>query len=131
MLAIKISTIFPDYEGRLARWAMLAAQKIRRRMRERMDEAKHGRVYARRRGGGFQRFHRASARGESPARDTGAYDRSLNVVRRGTLGAAIETVLGYPLILESIKGLNRPLVRPAVEDTLPELATDLERMLNA
>lgn len=119
----------PEYDAILSRFVVLAAQKIRRRMRERMEEPKTGRLYARKKGESFLRFHRASAPGESPAKDTGAYSRSLEVVRKSSVEAAIETNLDYPEILETKK--NRPLWLVSVKDVLPELEEDLRRMFEA
>lgn len=104
-----------------------AAQIIRQRMRERLGEPKSGRLYKRRGGQGFSRSHRASAQGESPATDTGAYDRSLKITKGDAFGAAIETNLNYPAILET--KLNRPLWQPSVNDVLPELEKMLAEML--
>lgn len=129
MFEVRIKTNFPPYADILARWVKMFAHKVRQRMRERLRGAKHGRVYPRKSGTGFSRFHRASAKGESPATDTGAYDRSLSIIMRNSMEASIQTNLGYPFILE--EHMNRPLAKPSVEDMLPEGTADLQRMLNA
>lgn len=115
----------PDYEAILSRFVAGAAQKIRSRMREKLHEPKHGRLYARKRGAGFSRSHVASAHGEAPASDTGAFERSLTVIRKSTLEADITTNLGYPAILEDPQKLNRPLWLATVDEMLPVLENDL------
>lgn len=126
-LELKSEKDLPDFDDVLSRFVVHAAQKIRQRFRERMTEPKTGRLYRRKRGDGFTRFHRASAPGESPATDTGAYARSMTVTKRAALESAIETNLGYPEILESRK--NRPMWKVTVDEMMPVLENDLARMM--
>lgn len=118
----------PNYEGILDRFVLQSAHKIRSRMREKLAESKHGRLYRRRGGEGFSRAHRASRRGEAPASDSGALSRSLNVIHPATMTAAIETNLDYPGILES--KMNRPLWAASVDELLPVLENDLYQMMS-
>lgn len=121
----------PDYEAILSRFVATAAQKIRQRMREKLHDQKHGTLYAKNRGEGFTRAHQASAPGEAPASDTGAFERSLNIVRKGTLEADLETNLGYPGLLEFGTGKMqpRPLWLAAIDELLPVLENDLRRAM--
>lgn len=120
----------PDYEAVTSRFIRFAAQKIRMRMREKMHEPKSGRLYARKRGEGFRRAHRASAPGEAPASDSGAMERSLTIVRKSSLESLITTNLDYPVFLEDPQKLDRPLWLATVDEMLPELSNDLAQMLN-
>ena len=125
MLSIKtiLTGTLPDYSARLSRFIISAAWKIRARMREKLHEKKSGRIYERKRGGNFTRGHQASAEGEAPASDSGALDRSLTIVRRATLEAAIESALGYPGILED--EMKRPMWQASLDESLPMLENDL------
>ncbi len=127
MVGIELRFEFAGFADRFQAFVKLAAQKIRQRMRDRMTGSRTGRLYRRSGNSGFARMHRASAPGESPANDTGAYSRSLAVLMRSSLEAQIVTNLGYPAVLER---MNRPLARPSVDETLPDLAHDLTRILN-
>lgn len=120
----------PDYEAATARFIRTAAQKIRMRMREKMHEPKSGRLYARKRGDGFRRSHRASAQGEAPASDTGAMERSLTIIRKSSLESLITTNLDYPVYLEDPDKLDRPLWLATVDEMLPMLENDLMQMLS-
>ena len=124
-LHISLTGNAPDYEAAMSRFIAQAAQKVRRRMREKMTEQKSGRLYARKRGEGFSRSHRASAKGEAPASDSGRMSRSLEVIKKSSLEAMITTDLGYPVILETEK--NRPLWQATLDEMLPVLENDLVR----
>jgi hypothetical protein len=51
-----------------------------------------GKLYRRRGGKNFRRFHRASARGERPAVDTGKLSKSTKHKMTGTFSGEVETV---------------------------------------
>lgn len=131
MIGIKTSVegSTPDYEAIFSRFVITAAHRIRARMRDKLHEKKTGRLYSRKSGKGFGRSHQASARGEAPASDTGALERSLNVVRVNTLEADIKSALGYPAILEDPNKLDRPLWLATVDEMLPVLEHDLLQSL--
>ena len=118
----------PDYDAMMSRFITQAAQKIRQRMRNKLVEEKHGRMYARKRGEGFTRAHRASAEGEAPASDTGALSRSLEVIKKNSLESEITSSLGYAGILEDPQKLNRPLWQASLDEMLPILEMDLYQM---
>lgn len=130
----------PDYDAMMSRFITHAAEKIRRRMRAKLVEEKHGRTYARKRGEGFLRSHRASASGEAPASDTGALSRSLEIVKENSLEHEITSNLGYAAILEAgtvrmgetTTGMDpRPLWQPSLDEMLPILEMDLYQMFEA
>lgn len=118
-----------DFTDALSRFINQATRKIRKGISNRMRQSKSGRVYLRGKGQGFSHSHRASAPGEAPASDTGAYERSLSIIRLSSLESAIETNLVYPELLE--EGTPRIKPRPmwgvVVDDLIPELEQDLVR----
>jgi hypothetical protein len=79
---------------------------------------KTGREY-RRRGG---RIHRASARGEAPATDTAFLVGSISSDFPSATTGVVTVAAHYAEILE--EALDRPFVRPAIEDTLKDLEED-------
>lgn len=127
MITLRIRLNFPDYADRVGRFVVQAAHKIRERMRQRMTGTRTGRMYLRGKGFGFTKWHRASAKGEELAKDTGKYSQSLNVIRKSSVEAAIESNLVYPFALVK---RGRVLAKPSVAELMPELGHDLEVILN-
>lgn len=114
----------PDYEGIFTRYILnVAPRKIRSRMKEKLHEEKHGRIYPRHEGEGFTAAHRASAEGEAPAGDSGDLERSLTIVQKASMEAAIESALGYAGRLEF--EMNRPMWGAALDETIPIIENDL------
>ena len=116
------------------------ARIYKREVVRRMVESKpRGRVYPRRRGKGFKRFHRASALGQRPAVDTGTLinaveDRSVSefsaVVQIGHRYNRRQNARDYARILQ--ERLGRPIMTDQdarnVED---EFRARIERAINA
>ncbi len=69
-----------------------------------------GRLYKRKRGQGFTRSHRASARGQRPAIDTGKLLNSVNDRRLGPYKVKVSVDTPYAPILQSPK-LDRKIIR--------------------
>ncbi len=101
-------------EGTAAKVIAKAVFSIQQKMLISFRLPKSGREYKR-----GTRIHRASAKGEAPAIDTGFLansivpDLSNPLVGRLTIGAE------YARILEEV--LDRPYVRPAIDSTIAEL----------
>ena len=74
-----------------------------------------------------RRTHRASAKGEAPATDTGRLASSVNYRREGALSASVGSEIVYASILE-FSG-DRPAWVPAVEAMRPKYIERLERAL--
>lgn len=68
-----------------------------------------GRLYARKRGAGFTRFHQASASGQRPAIDTGTLLNSISDRRIGAFKAEAFAGAAYAKYLQSAR-LNRPIM---------------------
>lgn len=85
-----------------------------------MAEPKTGRAYKR-----GSKVHIASARGESPAVDSGNLTGSIQQIFPSTLEGLIGTNVEYAIWLEDPDGLNRPLWQKTADDSLPTL----EKML--
>mgnify|MGYP000891393801 FL=1 len=68
-----------------------------------------GRLYPRRRGANFRRFHRASARGQRPAIDTGKLLNSIEDRRLGEFKAEVFAGAEYAKYLQSER-LDRPIM---------------------
>lgn len=78
--------------------------------KRRMIESKPaGRLYPRKRGAGFRRFHRASARGQRPAIDTGKLLNSIEDRRFGEFKAEVFAGAEYAKYLQSER-LDRPIM---------------------
>lgn len=106
------SDIFQDVPRRQAVSNLISrsARELKNLTKQRMVRSTPtGRLYARRGGSGFRRFHRASARGQRPAIDTG---KLLNSIQSKTLGefkAATVAEAPYAKYLQSER-LNRPIL---------------------
>jgi hypothetical protein len=117
-------------EESLSQSVLNAARRFADSTRHKMtDSVPSGRNYARKRGAGFRRFHRASARGERPAPDTMRLVRSTNAkrVNRWTAEAVADTP--YAPILEN--KLARPIMSgPGDEaEALATLAREVDTAL--
>lgn len=92
-----------------SRAVMIAARELRDRTKQNfLDGPQTGRLYARRGGEGFRRFHRASARGERPAVDTGRLLNSVEANRLGDTTAEVVASVPYASFLQD--GLDRPIL---------------------
>lgn len=106
------SDIFQDVPRRqaVANLISRSARELKNLTKQRMVRSQPtGRLYARRGGSGFRRFHRASARGQRPAIDTG---KLLNSVQSKTLGefkAVTAAEAPYAKYLQGER-LNRPIL---------------------
>lgn len=117
-------------ERAVMRGVIRGTEALRERMIERvMQPPKTGHIYKR----GKDRYHQASAPGESPANDTGNlvrnittnYDagRLMGTVNVGTeYGARLEYgFVGQDSLGRTIDQLPRPFARPALQEKIPEI----------
>lgn len=105
------------------------AEDVERLWKTAMEGPKSGRVYRKtsgrrrgRRGGRSTVHHQASAPGEAPAIDTGAYHGAVRARMKGEFTAWVTPgPLRYPAILEfgSRKMAKRPAAVPAAEEAWP------------
>lgn len=117
----------PDYTPLLTEFARDGAEKIRERIRKKLNEPKSGRRYG---------AHTASAPGESPASDSEAYEKSLEI-SDATLEAELLSNLEYPLMLETgtenSEGETliepRPMWQETIDEMIPILEFDLIRRI--
>lgn len=118
----------PFIEKQVGELQMELAEQIVIQSRRLMDESvPRGRLYRRRAFGkgarrglrGFtasgpgRMFHRASAPGQPPAKDTGKLYRDIKAYRTGRGRVRVRFGAGYAGYLEF--GLNRPFIIPAIE----------------
>lgn len=78
-----------------------------------------GKLYSRSSGTGFKRSHRASAKGQAPAKDSFELYNSFKAQMDGDLSATFE-MAGHAAFLDPLFGgnLNRPFISESVERTL-------------
>lgn len=105
---IKVNSL-PERE--IGRIVKEIAFNIEAAMKESMTEPKSGREYKRR-----GRVHIASAKGESPAVDTGFLINSIQTDVKGNTEAVITIAAEYAELLEF--EMDRPFVRPAIDNVL-------------
>lgn len=74
-----------------------------------IDSKASGRLYRRKGGQGFKRSHRASARGQRPAIDSGKLLNSIQDKRRNDFSGEVFAGADYAKYLQSEK-LNRPIM---------------------
>lgn len=131
MIKITIEGKIKDFLADLSRFISWAVQHLRRRMREKLNGKKSGKLYPKRRGQGFVGFHQASAPGEPPASDTKAFENSLEIQKKGSLEWFLFSNLGYPgLLEEGTKFIKpRPLWLTTVDEEIPTLENELARVL--
>lgn len=100
-----------------------------------MEQEQHtGRIYKLRAGPGFMRFHQASARGERPARQTGAL---INAIDDRKVSPSIHDVFidgqraNYGSILQNSAGLDRPTFKQGDLDEFSdnEMQQEVKRAL--
>lgn len=106
------SAIFDEAERRqrFARFPRRQARDFKNLTKKRIIQSKpSGRLYRRRSGTGFQRFHQASARGQRPAIDTGTLLNSIKDRRIGEYQAEAFAGAEYAQYLQSER-LNRPIM---------------------
>ena len=77
--------------------------------RRMLESRPSGRLYRRKRGAGFIRSHRASARGQRPAIDTGKLLNSINDRRNGDFSRTVSADAEYAKDLQSPR-LNRRII---------------------
>lgn len=115
MIKIEIrldSTVFNEARRRqiISNWARKQARDLKNLTKQRMLRSKPaGRLYRRRSGSGFQRFHQASAYGQRPAIDTGNLLNSITDRRLAEFRAATEATAAYAKHLQG-EQLNRPII---------------------
>lgn len=106
-------------EKGLQRFVKKAAAVIETGVKTAMAEPKHGRAYKR-----GSKVHIASAKGEAPAVDSGAYLGSIQTIYPSTLEAVIGSNAAangfpYPVHLEEV--MERPLWEKTAKESLPTL----------
>lgn len=117
-MAVKInfsSQIFDKTARRqsLANFISRQAKDFKDLTKRRMIESKPlGRLYSRRRGIGFTRAHRASARGQRPAIDTGVLLNSIRDRKTNEMTSEVFAGAAYAEYLQSER-LNRPIMSDA------------------
>jgi hypothetical protein len=75
-----------------------------------IDSQPEGRLYARKRGRDFRRFHRASARGQRPAIDSGKLLNSVEDTSISRTEAQTEATAPYAQFLNPPASLERPIM---------------------
>lgn len=105
------------------------AAQIELDWKARMTEPKHGRIYYRKGG----KTHQASAEGEAPAVDYGAYSNSIQQTQITDLEVHVGTHMTgsegpYPALLEFV--YNRPAAIPAAEAAAKNFVKDMQDLLN-
>lgn len=120
MSELRITIHIPDYEELLAEFIHHASRRIRQRMIEKLNEPKSGKKYG---------SHTASAPGEAPASRTKALEKSLQISDK-TLESRLFSNVGYAFLLETgtKKMSPRPMWETTVDELLPELEIDLEKI---
>lgn len=106
------SDIFRDVPRRQAVSNLIrrAARDCKNAAKRRIIESKPaGKLYRRKRGAGFLRFHRASAKGQRPAIDTGTLLNSIKDRRTAEYTATTTADAKHAEYLQS-KRLNRPIM---------------------
>ena len=111
---VPVSEIGVDIEAFGAQVIRKTVFDIHAEMLEAMRGPKSGRTYKRRGG-----THRASARGEAPAIDTGFLIGSISETFPSPTLGVLTVGAEYAGILEDV--LHRPFVEPAIKDVLEQL----------
>lgn len=126
------SDIFDDVKRRQAVSGLIhrSAKDCKNLTKRRMIESKPtGRLYRRRRGPGFVRSHRASAKGKRPAIDTGKLLNSVRDQRQGEFKATTDVNVKYAEYLQSDR-LGREIITDAdAAEEQRKLDRNAERVL--
>lgn len=120
-LKIAVSDDLPDYEDILSRYTHIVAERVRDRMRRKLNsESKHGRTYG---------WHTASARGEAPASFSGALSASLQIedmLMESLVYSSLDE--DYPALLEN--QMERPLWQESMDEEIPFAENLLVEMMS-
>ena len=111
----------------LASGLVKVTKKYRQQSRQEIADAPAtGRLYQRRGGAGFKRFHRASARGETAASDTGNLMRTIEFSQVSDVKTTVEATADYAEILVAI---DRKVLADT-SDAQNELDLECRRIVN-
>jgi hypothetical protein len=88
--------------------------------------SKSGRLYRRKKGVGFRTFHRASAKGETFATDSGKFLKSLRERFPSNLETVVESNINYAGYVENL----RPTAERIVLNLIPKFKQVLQKELN-
>ena len=76
-------------------------------------------------------FHRASARGQAPATDSGGLLNSIRAQKIGFLSVRVATAKRYAIRLDAEDGLNRPFFAVTVEEFKPKFKQNINEAIAA
>lgn len=112
----------PQRRAMLSRTVLQSAAELESRIKRKiLDSRPAGRVYGR----GKRRFHRASARGQAPAVDTGGLLNSIRARKIGLLKAVVATSKIYAARLDDQNRLNRPFFQSEADAFRPKFKQNL------
>lgn len=74
-------------------------------------------------------FHRASARGEAPANDTGGLANATRSKKTGEMRNKVSNSKKYASRLDAKEGLNRPFFESTAEEYKPKFLENLEEAI--
>ena len=102
----------PERRAMLSKTILQSAAELESRIKLRiLNSTPRGRMYKR----GNNRFHRASARGQAPAVDSGNLINSIRARKTGFLSAVVATGNNYAAWLDDKNKLDRPFFNSEAE----------------